>query len=109
MALLSPERGTTFLIWKLIPTGRREFPFPRSGEYLGNIHVYGIKKWFSGAIYCCATADILMKLLQQCFLFFIVVVIIPGHNLGNSQVSVNRTIGPTLVFCSERFPLPLGA
>ena len=29
-------------------------------------------------------------------LFFIVVVI-PGHNLGNSQVSVNRTIGPTLV------------
>ena len=38
-----------------------------------------------------------MKLLQQCFLFFIVVVI-PGHNLGNSQVSVNRTIGPTLVF-----------
>ena len=37
-----------------------------------------------------------MKLLQQCFLFFIVVVI-PGHNLGNSQVSVNRTIGPTLV------------
>ena len=38
-----------------------------------------------------------MKLLQQCFLFFIVVVI-PEHNLGNSQVSVNRTIGPTLVF-----------
>ena len=22
---------------------------------------------------------------------------LPGHNLGNSQVSVNRTIGPTLV------------
>ena len=21
-----------------------------------------------------------------------------GHNLGNSQVSINRTIGPTLVF-----------
>ena len=37
------------------------------------------------------------KLLQQCFLFFIVVVIL-GHNLGNSQVSVNRTIGPTLVY-----------
>ena len=36
------------------------------------------------------------KLLQQCFLFFIVVVI-PGHNLVNSQVSGNRTIGPTLV------------
>ena len=36
------------------------------------------------------------KLLQQCFLFFIVVVIL-GHNLGNSQVSVYRTIGPTLV------------
>ena len=42
------------------------------------------------------TADILTKLLQQCFLFFIVVVIL-GHNLGNSQVSVYRTIGPTLV------------
>ena len=28
--------------------------------------------------YCCATADIFTKLLQQCFLFFIVVVI-PGH------------------------------
>ena len=26
--------------------------------------------------------------------------VIPGHNLGNSQVSVNRTIGPTLVFSS---------
>ena len=37
----------------------------------------------------------LTKLLQQCFLFFIVVVIL-GHNLGNSQVSVYRTIGPTL-------------
>ena len=48
------------------------------------------------AIYCYATADILMKLLQQCFLFFIVVIIL-GHNLGNSQVSVYRTIGPTLV------------
>ena len=23
--------------------------------------------------------------------------VIPGHNLGNTQVSVNRTIGPTLV------------
>ena len=28
----------------------------------------------------------------------VIVVVIPGHNLGNSQVSVNRTIGPTLVF-----------
>ena len=27
--------------------------------------------------------------------------VIPGHNLGNSQVSVNRTIGPTLVSYSE--------
>ena len=45
------------------------------------------------------TADILKKLLQQCFLFFIVVVIL-GHNLGNGQVSVYRTIGPTLVFIS---------
>ena len=42
--------------------------------------------WSSG--YCCTTADILTKHLQQCFLFFIV---------GNSQVSVYRTIGPTLV------------
>ena len=41
------------------------------------------------------------KLLQQCFLFFIVVVI-PGHNLGNSQVSVNRTIGPTVVIIYGR-------
>ena len=47
-------------------------------------------------LFIAATADILMKLLQQCFLFFIVMVI-PGHNLGNNQVSVNRTIGPTLV------------
>ena len=40
-------------------------------------------------VYCCTTADILTKHLQQCFLFFIV---------GNSQVSLYRTIGPTLVF-----------
>ena len=39
---------------------------------------------------------VLLQIFWQCFLFFIVVVI-PGHNLGNSQVSVNRTIGPTLV------------
>ena len=26
--------------------------------------------------------------------------VIPGHNLGNSQVSINRTIGPTLVVVS---------
>ena len=52
--------------------------------------------FLSCAIYCCANAHILTKLLQQCFLFFIVVVIL-GHNLGNSQVSVYRTIGPTLV------------
>ena len=31
--------------------------------------------------HCCATADILTKLLQQCFLFFIVVVI-PGQKSG---------------------------
>ena len=36
------------------------------------------------------------KLCLTLTLFFIVVVI-PGHTLGNSQVSVNRTIGPTLV------------
>ena len=45
--------------------------------------------------YCCVTADILTKLLQQCFLIFIVVTWL---YLGNSQVSVYRTIGPTLVF-----------
>ena len=45
----------------------------------------------SCAFHCCTTADILTKHLQQCFLFFIV---------GNSQVSVYRTIGPTLVFLS---------
>ena len=54
--------------------------------------------------YCCVTADILTKLLQQCFLIFIVV---PWLYLGNSlsQVSVYRTIGPTLVyrFCSVTF------
>ena len=44
--------------------------------------------------YCCATLDISTKLLQQCFLIFIVV---PWLYLGNSQVSVYRTIGPTLV------------
>ena len=30
-------------------------------------------------------------------LLVFIVVVIPGHNLGNSQVSVNRTICPTLV------------
>ena len=45
--------------------------------------------------YCCVTADILTKLLQQCFLIFIVV---PWLYLGNSQVSVYRTIGPSLVY-----------
>ena len=44
--------------------------------------------------YCCVTADILTKLLQHCFLIFIVA---PWLYLGNSQVSVYRTIGPTLV------------
>ena len=45
--------------------------------------------------YCCVSADILTKLLQLCFLIFIVV---PWLYLGNSQVSVYRTIGPTLVY-----------
>ena len=31
------------------------------------------------------------------FLVFHFFVVIPGHNLGNSHVSVYRTIGPTLV------------
>ena len=30
-------------------------------------------------------------------LYFFIVVVILGNNLGNSQVSVYRTIGPTLV------------
>ena len=34
-------------------------------------------------------------------LWFFIVMVIPGHNLGNSQVSVNRTIGPTLVMAEE--------
>ena len=29
--------------------------------------------------------------------YLFIVVVIPGHNLGNSQMRVNRTIGPTLV------------
>ena len=52
-----------------------------------------------GLFYCCVTADILTKLLQQCFLIFIVV---PWLYLGNSQVSVYRTIGPTLVIMYRR-------
>ena len=40
---------------------------------------------------CYATADILTKLLRQCFLFSLLLLY-----LGNSQVSVYRTIGPTL-------------
>ena len=42
------------------------------------------------------------------FLVFNFFVVIPGHNLGNSQVSVYRTIGPTLVYhfdSDPRFPL----
>ena len=34
MALLPPDRGTNFLIWKQIKTGRRGFSFPRTGDYL---------------------------------------------------------------------------
>ena len=51
---------------------------------------------------------VLTKLLQQCFLFIIVVVIL-GHNLGNSKVSVYRTIGPTLVLfsCTLDSTIPL--
>ena len=52
--------------------------------------------------YCCVTADILTKLLQQCFLIFIVV---PWLYLGNSQVSVYRTIGPTLVLHTRYLPM----
>ena len=42
---------------------------------------------------CYATADILMKLLQQCFLFSLLLLLYLVH----SQMSVYRTIGPTLV------------
>ena len=31
--------------------------------------------------------------------------VIPGHTLGNSQVSVNRTIGPTLVTWTRQIRL----
>ena len=34
--------------------------------------------------------------------------VIPGHNLGNSQVSVYRTIGPTLVCFTDFFRNKLG-
>ena len=34
--------------------------------------------------------------------------VIPGHNLGNSQVSVNRTIGPTLVYFKSFELMSLG-
>ena len=32
--------------------------------------------------------------------------VIPGHNLVNSQVSVNRTIDPTLVYFSSAAGVP---
>ena len=44
-------------------------------------------------VYCCATADIFTKLLQQCVLFSLL-----WLYLGNSQVSVYRTIDPSLLF-----------
>ena len=49
-------------------------------------------------VYCCATADILTKLLQQSVLWLY---------LGNSQVSVDRTIGPTLVLFALRLNVPV--
>ena len=67
--------------------------------YLGNSQVSVYRTIGPTLVYCCVTADILTKLLQQCFLIFIVV---PWLYLGNSQVSVYRTIGPTLVFL-DRF------
>ena len=45
---------------------------------------------------CYATADILTKLLQQWSCFSLLLLY-----LGNSQVSVYRTIGPTLVIYEE--------
>ena len=41
---------------------------------------------------CFTTADILTKLLQQCSCFSLLLLY-----LGNIQVSVYRTVGPTLV------------
>ena len=40
--------------------------------------------------------------------YLFIVVVIPRHNLGNSQVSVNRTIGPTLGFFFMAFENILG-
>ena len=42
--------------------------------------------------YCCGTADILIKLLQMLLVFYCC-----GYTWAISQVSVYRTIGPTLV------------
>ena len=50
-----------------------------------------------------ATADILTKFLQQCFFFLLLLLY-----LGNSQVSVYKTIGPTLVDIYGGFNSPLG-
>ena len=41
-----------------------------------SIDDYGIRDQFRCAFYCRAAEDILMRLLQQCFLFFIGVVIL---------------------------------
>ena len=47
--------------------------------------------------YCCATADILTTFTAMLIVFHCC-----GYTwglVGNSQVSVYRTIGPTLVYC----------
>ena len=43
---------------------------------------------------CYATADILMKLYSNASCFSLLLLLY----LGNSQVSIYRTVGPTLVF-----------
>ena len=50
----------------------------RGWLYLGSSQVSVYRTIGPTLVYCCATAEILRKLLQQCFLFFIVVVI-PGQ------------------------------
>ena len=59
------------------------------------VHVYGISYKFS----CAFILLCFCRHFEQCFLIFIVV---PWLYLGNSQVSVYRTIGPTLVLVITR-------
>ena len=69
-----------YLIWINPPinfTFSDDSLFPKKN--LGGGHKFSEFAWLVVLFNCYATADILMKLLQQCFLFFIVVVVIPGQ------------------------------